>query len=263
MLSQFIQEFDIYLLLIALILGFLGGLFDNSFGMGYGLLSPIFVLLGFNLLVIVPTLLLSQAMTGFSGTIFHAINKNIRFKSGESRQSKIYFLFTITGITGTVLAVIFAINFSELIILIYIGSMMILLGFIVISKFHFNGSWNKLLAISVVAGFNKAISGGGYGPLVTSGQMMTGSSVRDSVGITQFSESTISMIAFLLYFIVNDLVQMMLTVQLAIIMVLSGMFSAPIGALIARKLNEEIARIVVAGLSITLGTITLLRILLL
>ncbi|TFG08680.1 MAG: sulfite exporter TauE/SafE family protein [Promethearchaeota archaeon] len=262
MIDQFIKEFDIYLLIIVLILGFIGGLFDNSFGMGYGLLTPIFIILGFNLLVIVPTLLLAQAMTGFSGTIFHSLNKNIDFRSRKNRETKIYFLFTITGIIGTVLAVIFAVTFSELFMLIYIGSMMIVVGFIVLLKIRLNGSWHSLYVISIIAGFNKAISGGGYGPLVTNGQLMSGSEVRESVGVTQFSESTISIIGFLLYFILNDFIQIMLTIQLAIIMVLSGMFSAPIGAIIARYLSEKIARTTVAWLSITLGIITLLRILL-
>jgi len=260
MIPQFITEFEVNILLIVLILGFLGGLFDNSFGMGYGLLTPIFVFLGFNISVIVPTLLLSQAITGFSGTIFHTINKNVNFSSAENRESKIYLLFTATGIIGTIIAVVFVITLFDLFILLYIGLMMIIVGIIVLFKVNFNGNWKKLYSISVIAGFNKAISGGGYGPLVTCGQLMSGGKVRNSVGVTQFSESTISILSFLLYFILHDFVQIWLTIQLSIIMVLSGMFSAPIGAMVARKLDEEIARKTVALLSITLGTITLLRI---
>lgn len=260
---QIITEFDEYLLLLAIFLGFLGGLFDNSFGMGYGLLSPIFVFIGFDILVVVPTLLLSQAITGFSGTIFHSLNKNVNFGSKETRESRIYYLFTFAGVVGTIFAVFFAINLPDLFLLLYIGLMMMIIGIIVLFKINFGGSWNKLYAISVIAGFNKAISGGGYGPLVTSGQLMAGGEVRNSVGVTQFSESTISILAFLLYFVFNDFAQIMLTIQLAIIMVFSGMFSAPIGAIIARKLDESVARKVVAWLSISIGIITLLRILLL
>lgn len=258
---QLITEFDVFLLLAALTLGFLGGLFDNSFGMGYGLLSPIFVFMGFDILVVVPTLLLSQAITGFSGTVFHQLNNNVNFGSGHSRELKIYLLFTITGIIGTILAVIFAFNFSDFAIMLYIGLMMLTVGLIVLFKVNFGKSWLKLYAISIIAGFNKSISGGGYGPIATSGQLMSGGQVRNSVGVTQFSESTISIIGFMLYFILNDFVQIYLTIQLAIIMVLSGMFSAPIGAMIARKLDEEIARKTVAFLSMTLGIIMLLRIL--
>jgi uncharacterized membrane protein YfcA len=147
--------------------------------------------------------------------------------------------------------------------LLYIGFMMVFVGAIVLFKIRFDGGWHKLYAVSIIAGFNKAISGGGYGPLVTSGQLMSGGSVRSSVGVTQFSESTISILGFLLYFIFHNFVQIWLTIQLAIIMVFSGMFSAPLGAIIARKLDEEIARKTVPILAITLGIITLFRIFLL
>ena len=90
---------------------------------------------------------------------------------------------------------------------------------------------------------------------------MSGSEVKHSVGVTQFSESTISALGFLLYVVLNDFSQIILTFQLAIIMVISGMISAPVGAMVARKLREDVARITVAVLSMTLGTISLLRIL--
>ncbi|MFX1397998.1 MAG: hypothetical protein ACFFAS_13255 [Promethearchaeota archaeon] len=92
--------------------GFIGGLLDNSFGMGYGLITPIFVLLKFNLLVIVPILLLSQAITGFSGTFFHIYNKNVDFTSKGDCEKKIMIIFTSTGILGTLVAVFFTITIS-------------------------------------------------------------------------------------------------------------------------------------------------------
>jgi uncharacterized membrane protein YfcA len=260
---SFIHEFDVTIFFIAMILGFIGGFFDNSFGMGYGLLTPIFLLLGFDPLVVVPTLLLSQAITGFSGTIFHYLYKNVDFSSASNRESKVFGLFTFMGIIGTILAIFIAFSFSDLVMLLYIGSMMVIVGFIVLFKINFNGSWNKLYLISIVAGFNKAISGGGYGPLVTSGQIMSGSDVKNSVGVTQFSECILSALAFLIYFILNDFVKIIFTIQLALIMVISGAFAAPIGALVAKRLKESVARKIVGISSMTLGMMTILRILLL
>ena len=46
-------------------------------------------------------------------------------------------------------------------------------------------------------------------------------------------------------------------------MVISGAFAAPIGALVAKKLKESAARKIVGISSMTLGVITILRILLL
>ncbi|MHA1150419.1 MAG: sulfite exporter TauE/SafE family protein [Promethearchaeota archaeon] len=260
---KYITEFDIYLLIIVLICGFIGGLLDNSFGMGYGLLTPIFILMGFHLLIIVPSLLLSQAITGFSGSFFHILHKNIDLTSRGDRESRIVILFTTTGIIGTLFAVIFTIAISELLILLYIGIMMILIGVVVLYKINFNESWNKLIGISVIAGFNKAISGGGYGSLVTSGQLMTGSTMRNSIGVTQLSESLISILAFILYMYLHETFQFWLSVQLALSMLITGILAAPLGAKIAKVLNDETGRKTVAFLSIILGVIMLLRILLL
>ena len=248
--------------IIALILGFLGGLFDNSFGMGYGMITPIFLLLGIDTLIIIPTLLLSQAITGFSGTMFHLIFKNLEMKSEKSQAAKIFFIFVGLGSIGTISAVLFVIALERIFMHIYLGTMMIAVGAIVFFKFKFKFSWKKLVGIGTVAGFNKAISGGGYGTLVTNGMIMSDIKVKKSVGITQFSEATLSALGFLLYIIPNEISEVFLTLKLAIIMVMSGVFSAPIGALIAKKLNERIARKTVGILSIVLGILTFIRIIL-
>ncbi|MGV9205089.1 MAG: hypothetical protein ACOC44_13845 [Promethearchaeia archaeon] len=100
-------------------------------------------------------------MTGFSGTIFHNLYKNVDFSQVANRETKIFGLFTVMGIIGTILAIFIAFSFSKVVLLLYIGSIMLIVGVIVFFKINFNGSWNKLYIISIVAGFNKAISGGG------------------------------------------------------------------------------------------------------
>lgn len=261
MILQLISEIDFYILLITVVLGFLGGFIDNGFGMGYGLLTPIFIMLGFSPLVVVPTLLLSQAITGFSGTIFHHLYKNVEFNSINTQESKIVILFVIIGVIGSIFAAIFAITLNELFMLFYIGAMMVVVGIIVLFKIRFHFSWKKLYIISVIAGFNKGISGGGYGSLVTSGQLMSGIKVRKSIGVTQFSECTISAFGYLLYMILIPLSDAVLTFQLSMIMALAGLFAAPFGALVVKNTADELARKIVGSLSIILGAISLIRLL--
>jgi len=258
---QLINEINVYILILTVALGFLGGFIDNAFGMGYGLLTPIFIIIGFSPLVVVPTLLLSQAITGFSGTIFHQLYKNVEFKSINNQETKIVILFVVIGITGSIFATIFAITLNDLFMLLYIGTMMIIVGIIVTFKIRFHFSWRKLYIISVIAGFNKAISGGGYGSLVTSGQLMSGIRARTSVGVTQFSECTISAFGYLLYVILIPLSEIILTFQLSIIMALAGLFAAPFGALLVKKIEDDLARKIVGLLSIILGAISLIRLL--
>ena len=59
-------------------------------------------------------------------------------------------------------------------------------------------SW-RMLVLAGVASFNKAASGGGYGPLVTSGQILSGVRTQASVGITSFAEAFTCLLAVALF----------------------------------------------------------------
>ncbi len=227
--------------------------------MGYSLLTPIFVLLGFDPLIVVPTLLLSQTVAGLSGTIFHRLFRNIEFKSPTHREGKIYLLFTVFGVAGAILSAALAVTLPAWFTLLYIGFMMLIVGFIVRFKISFTGGWWKMYLASGIGGFNKAISGGGYGPLVTSVQIMSGSDVKSSVGITQFSEATISTIGFLIYVAFNSTSMVIQILQSALVFVLTGAVAAPMGALFVRHLDDSKAREAVGFVSIVLGIITILR----
>lgn len=247
------------LLLAIIILGFIGSFVDNAFGMGYSLLTPIFILIGFDPLIVVPLLLLSQTVAGLSGSIFHRLFRNIEFTSPDQREARIYLLFTTIGVIGAVISATLAVTLPDWFMLTYIGLMMLIVGIVVRFKVSFSGGWWKLYLASGLGGFNKAISGGGYGPIVTSVQIMTGSEVKSSVGITQFSEATISSIAFLMYVVLSDIYQVTLVMQAALIMVVTGALAAPVGALFVRKLDDRRARRVVGTCSVLLGLVTLLR----
>jgi len=46
------------------------------------------------------------------------------------------------------------------------------MGTIRLLRTRFNFSWKKIFGIEILSAFNKGISGGGFGPVVTSGQLM-------------------------------------------------------------------------------------------
>ncbi|MFO7835848.1 MAG: sulfite exporter TauE/SafE family protein [Candidatus Thorarchaeota archaeon] len=246
-----------------MILGFLGGFVDNAFGMGYSLLTPIFVFLGFDPLLVVPTLLLSQTVAGLSGSVFHHVYENVDFKVREGRQTRIYLLFTATGVVGAILSATLAVTLPEWFMLLYIGLMLLIVGIIVPFKLSFTGGWWKIYLASGIGGFNKAIAGGGYGPLVTSAQIMCGTKVKSSVGTTQFSEATISSIGFLIYFVLNGKFALISVIQPMIVLVVSGAVAAPTGALLVKRLDEDVSRNAVGVFSIILGLITVGRLLIL
>jgi hypothetical protein len=249
------------LLVIIIILGFLGAFLDTSMGMGYGLLSPILIALGLDPLIVVPVLLISQMTTGFTGTIFHSLYRNVDLSSHDTQDVKSTVLFIIMGITGMTFAVLLAINLSDIILMFYIGILMIIAGLLMLPNIKFAFSWKRMLVLSGWASFNKAISGGGYGPIMTIGQMTSGRDARESVAVTDFSEAFLSGFGFLLYLVCQQIhnINFLVTIELSIIMIVSGIVATPLGALVTKRLDKKNTKKIIGVLSILIGIFTLLR----
>jgi len=47
---------------------------------------------------------------------------------------------------------------------------------------------SQMICLGAVATFNKGLSGGGYGPLVTAGQVVSGTSPKHAVAVTSLAE---------------------------------------------------------------------------
>lgn len=248
------------ILILVIILGFCGAFLDGSLGMGYGLLSPILIALGLDPLVVVPMLLLSQMTTGLSVTVFHAIYKNVDLSSRDTQDIKSTILFIITGTIGMTIAIFLATNMTEEFVMLYIAIIIIMAGVLMLPNIQFQFSWKRMYILSGIGSFNKAISGGGYGPVMTVGQITSGRDARESVAVTDLSEAFLSGYGFILYLIFESFSQrVLLTIELGIIMIISGLIATPLGALFTRKLDKKKAKKIIGILSISIGIFTLIR----
>lgn len=253
------MELNIFLLILLVILAFIAAFVDSSFGMGYGVLTPILINLGFNSDVVVPVLLVSQMSAGFSGTIFHAIYENVELSSKEETDVKVTILFTAVGMIATGLAVYLATLMNEFLIQLYIGIMISAVGILMITKISFSFSWKKLYIISGIASFNKAISGGGYGPIATSGQIVSGREHGEAVATTDLSEAFLAGLGFMFYFFFQGFPNIELTIQMLIIMVIASIIATPLGALLAKNIDKDKAKKIIGFISLGLGILTLIR----
>jgi hypothetical protein len=245
--------------MLLIFLGFIASYVDNAFGMGFGTLTPILTALGFDPIVIVPVILISQMSAGFSGSIFHAIFQNVQIETEETRDVKVTLLLTISGILGMTIAILLALNLSEVVINFYIGIMIFAVGLLMVKEIGFRFSWKKMYVISGLASFNKAITGGGYGPITTSGQVISGRDHEESVATSVMSESILSGYGFLLYFLFEGFTHFQLTLTLIIVLVISSVIATPLGALTADHLNKQKAKRYIGYVSIILGIFTLFR----
>jgi uncharacterized membrane protein YfcA len=247
-----------------------------SIGVGYGtILTPLLLILGFSPLQIVPAVLLSQLIGGIIGGLAHHRVGNIMldFRQDDklvkerlrwlgylprSVDSKVIFILATSGVIGVLIGVFTALNIPQIALETYIGVMVLAIGLIVVLKRSRKSafSWKGFIALGVLSAFNKGVSGGGYVPLVTGGQIIIGRETRSSVGNTTVSVAIVCAIGFLSYLLIRGDVYWIL----AIATVIGSIIAAPFAALTVKKIATEKLKFVIGVATVILGTFTLVRI---
>jgi uncharacterized membrane protein YfcA len=234
------------------IAAFLCEYIDSSLGMGYGTtLTPLLLLMGFTPLQIVPVILLSELVTGLMAGIFHHHEGNIDLR--EPTNLKLATVFGICGTFGAMAAVSLAVTLPEIWVKRYIAVLIFGMGVFMMAMRNrqFVFSWKGIVATGLLASFNKGMSGGGYGPLVCSGQIFSGVSPKVAVAITSVAESIVCLVGFILYGVVSSGT---ISWAIAPYIVLGATLSVPLAAKTVRRINERGFRLLVALATLGLGS---------
>ncbi len=228
---------------------------DSSLGMGYGTtLTPLLLIMGFEPLEIVPCILLSEFVSGLFAAVLHHKNKNVNFNHDSKDTKRVIFL-SIFSVVGTIAAVILAINIPKSVLKIIISIIVLSMGIIIIiaqnrkPKF----SWKKITILGTIASINKGMSGGGYGPLVMGGQMLSGIGVKNAIGITSLAESITCFVGVTFYFILQKDGNW----HLAPYLLIGAILSVPFSVYVVKKIPEKSVKIFVSIFMIILGVFTL------
>lgn len=233
---------------------------DSSIGMGYGTtLTPVLIILGFSPLDIVPAILLSEFISGtLAGGLHHRLG-NVNLAWG-TKANKVMSIMALCSVVGTVAAVILALSLPKQYVKMYIGIMIIAIGvFILIGK-HLAGkfAWWKIVTLGSVAAFNKGISGGGYGPLVTGGQVLIGIPEKNAVGITSLAEGLVCLVGLVLYIVLKGGPAWNLAIPLS----LGALLSVPAATYTVKFLPDQLLRQAIGYATLFLGGMTLVKIML-
>ena len=228
---------------------------DSSLGGGYGtLMTPILLLFGFNLLQIVPAILISELVSGLVGGYAHHKFRNVNF-SFKSHHSKIALCLIISSIVGSILGVYGMKIIPKYYIKLYIGILVLIIGIsiLIFRKVNFKFYWFKISSLGTIAAFNKGLMGGGYGPLIAGGQLLSGIESKNAVGITTLSEGIVCILGTILYLFTFK----NLDLRLAPILVISSFIIAPLAAFGVKKISSSKLKILMGLLTIILGGFTL------
>lgn len=249
--------------LIALICQYI----DSSMGGGYGtILVPILLFIDVDPVVLIPIVLITEIFSGFTAAMLHHYVGNAEFaikfdKESDKRfklteDAKIVVVLSLFGIAGGIAAASLAINVTSTVVSTYIGILVILVGFFVLLKIKWNFSWKKISLIGIVASFNKGLSGGGYGPLISSGQIMTDRNPRQAVASTSFSEAVVCVASLIIYFSFNG---SHIDIPLLIALFVGTAISVPFAVFTVKYLPLGKLQPYIGGGTIILGIMTLIH----
>lgn len=270
---------------------------DSALGGGYGtILVPVLLFFNIEGAILIPTVLFTQMVAGFlSAFLHHCVgNANFRFqiKSKQkielereehnntqnpdipqknsikktfstyfdlSADFKISAMLSVMGIIGGVCAAFLAINVNPLFVRIYIGVLVTLVGVFVFLKLKWKFAWWKISFIGLIAAFNKGLSGGGYGPLISSGQMIVDRNPRQAVASTALSEAVVCISSLLIYFTINGLILNNSLGFLVLALLVGSLASVPLAVLTIKYINAKKLQPIIGIGTILLGIFTLIR----
>ena len=251
---------DPWLFLLVAFLSLVCEYVNATLGGGYGtLLVPALFLLGFRLLEVVPAILLSQVLTGLIAALAHHRLGNVDFRP-SSRDLRLALVLGVSGSLGVLAAVLGQLRLPRPVVEAYVALMVLAIGLSLlaglrIKAFNSSFSWKKVIGLGLVASFNKGISGGGYGPLLAGGQVLSGVGERKAISITALSETITCLVGLAGYALVLKAFSWSLTAAMA----LGAMVSAPLSAYSVRKADPRFLRLGMGLLITALGLAMLLK----
>ena len=267
---------------IVVVIAFTAEYVDSTLGMGYGTtLTPVLMIMGFEPLQVVPAVLLSELVTGLlAGFTHHSMgNMNIRPKTmnikriitrirelgvresarrGLPLHLRIIIVIALCSIVGTVASVGLALNLPKFFLKLYIGVLVLIIGLVILVTISqtYAFSWKKIVGLGMLASFNKGISGGGYGPVVTGGQLLAGVDGKNAIGITSMAEGLTCIVGVLAYIVSKGNVDW----KLAPYLVFGAVISVPLSAYTVKVVGTGKLRIIIGIVTTLLGGITIYKV---
>jgi uncharacterized membrane protein YfcA len=205
--------------------------------------------------------LLSECFTGVLAGVFHHEFGNVDFRPG-TRDFKVMGVMTSLSVVGVLLAVGIAVNVPSWLVKLYIGLLVLSIGVVILillrCRRQIDFSWRRVAGLGFLAAFNKGISGGGYGPVVTGGQVLAGVSGTSAIGIASLAEGIASAVGVLAYLASGSPFPWLLAPSL----VLGAVLSVPFAAYLVSRISTNRLTLAVGSVTTLLGGYTLVQLML-
>ena len=235
---------------------------DSSLGMGYGTtLTPLLLTFGAVRQEIVPVILLSELLTGFFAGIEHHRQGNVDLRKNKNIKTA-FLILTVPSVVGVMIATVLSSQLKTMgqhYANLYIGIMILAIGIYLIYSHYFRKivfksiSKPRLLFLGTIAAFNKGLSGGGYGPLMTGGQLAAGVKEKEAIVITSLCEGFTCLTGLTVFFILGGSLNLFYVIPLC----MGSMLSVVPAAKTIKILPEGVLKKTIGWATLLLGMLTL------
>lgn len=239
---------------------------DAAAGMGFGTaLTPMLLVMGFDPLQIVPVVLIQQTVAGLVGAFLHREYQNVEWTFKPlSETVRLCIIIAAAGSVFVLLATIglyAVLDLDPIWIKLYVAVLLLGMGGVSLVQSRRERKYrpNQLILFGALAGFNKGVGGGGYGPVVTIGGLIAGVPVKSMLGVTALSEGVVCFVAVLAWLGMTATGVAVDYVILPTVM-LASMVSAVIAPYMTRVFPERIWRVVVPAYCLVVVGITMWKI---
>ncbi|CAN7422408.1 sulfite exporter TauE/SafE family protein [Pseudomonas sp. LjRoot71] len=230
----------------AVAVGFFAQVIDGALGMAYGITATTFLLsAGASPAAASASVHIAEVFTtGLSG-ISHA-------KLGNVNKS-LFLRLLLPGIIGAVLGAVLITSFDGEVMKPFISAYLLLMGLYILRKAYRHVQQQRrepkhVAKLALFGGFVDAAGGGGWGPVVTSSLLGSGSDPRTTIGSVNFAEFFLTITSATSFILLAGQPD---TWMMVAGLVFGGMFAAPFAALLCKKLSAR-TLLTIVGCLITL-----------
>jgi hypothetical protein len=238
------------------ILAFLFEFINGATGMGFGTLSThAFLWMNFSPTLTIQNILISELFTGLLSSYFHSQDKNIDFLTVKNRTTVTILL--IGCLFGVFIGVHAAMKMNKDVLVIFMGVVTVICGLFIL---HFKNKTRiyhhgKMLGLAIVAAFNKSVTGGGFGALLTSGQIIGGIEGKSASAITSFAKGITGGTGIAVYILQGSI----LDIKYLMFTLLGSFLAVPAATGFVKKSDEDGVKMIIAVVTIILGVLTTLK----
>jgi len=189
--------------LLAIVFEFL----DSAAGMGYGTaFTPLLFIMGYDPLQIIPVIMIQQGCAGLISAYIHREYGNVEWRFRPMSETvRLWLIIAGTGVLAVAFSItsIYAVlKLAKVWIKIYVTVLLLAMGIIALINARRSKTYRpkRMCFFGALAGFNKGIGGGGYGPVVTIGGLLSGVPAKTMMAVTAFSEGTVCIASIIVWF---------------------------------------------------------------